>query len=247
MSDNPVKVAASILLDRLDEFERELEDDHVAREYMGHVEPATALLRAALAIAAPAPAIDDQPISDETLAGLRFHVAAGNTISQASGMLYIGKLLQRIDALEAAAKSPAPVGSEPAAWHLVARREILRRAGEMDGSDFAGDLEPTDDKARTVAIIIAAYDFALDVDGRLAGLVAGDQGYASTSIILVEDVAAIKADAHSAGMREGMEKAAQAADEHATAKWGGPGEGTVALQTCARSIASAIRSLQVEG
>lgn len=37
------------LLDRLSEFERELADDHVAREFMGHVAPAIARFRAALA------------------------------------------------------------------------------------------------------------------------------------------------------------------------------------------------------
>lgn len=37
------------LLDRLEEFERELLDDEVAREFMGHVAPAIARFRAAIA------------------------------------------------------------------------------------------------------------------------------------------------------------------------------------------------------
>jgi hypothetical protein len=43
-----LRAEGSFLLDRLDDFEREIMDDELAREWHGHVTPAIARFRAAL-------------------------------------------------------------------------------------------------------------------------------------------------------------------------------------------------------
>jgi hypothetical protein len=49
LADNKVlRADGSFLLDRLDDFEREIQDDNLAREWSGHVSPAIARFRAAL-------------------------------------------------------------------------------------------------------------------------------------------------------------------------------------------------------
>lgn len=50
------------------------------------------------------------------------------------------------------------------------------------GADYAGDITPHDDKERGMAVLRDAYDFDIADDGTLCGLVAGDQGWASTHI-----------------------------------------------------------------
>jgi len=57
----------------------------------------------------------------------------------------------------------------------------------MEAWQYAGDCEPHDDIERTIKIVKAAYGWTLDDDGRLYGLVAGDMGYASTSIVLDDE------------------------------------------------------------
>lgn len=71
--------------------------------------------------------------------------------------------------------------------HLKFRRDAFLLAMNLDGSDFAGDVDPVDENsveglARTLSIVASAYEWSIDDEGRLFGLVAGDQGIASTSI-----------------------------------------------------------------
>jgi hypothetical protein len=53
MTSNRVTEEAAFLVERLREFENVLTDDHVAREFMGHVEPSASRLEALLAAAPP--------------------------------------------------------------------------------------------------------------------------------------------------------------------------------------------------
>lgn len=71
--------------------------------------------------------------------------------------------------------------------HIAFRRQALDMAATLDGSDFAGEVSAVDHNdvaglARTIAIIAAAYDWTVADDGTLVGLVAGDQGWATTGI-----------------------------------------------------------------
>lgn len=85
--------------------------------------------------------------------------------------------------------------------HKKFRLEALALAATMDGSDFAGDLDApgegsAGDWARTLAIVVSAYGWTVDDRGRLIGLVAGDQGYAATGIVIgPETMAAISGSA----------------------------------------------------
>lgn len=61
------------------------------------------------------------------------------------------------------------------------------------GSDYAGDIGSHNDPARSLAIVRDAYDWDVADDGTLCGLVAGDQGWASTHIrISAPDAAAAR-------------------------------------------------------
>lgn len=112
---------------------------------------------------------------------LRAGVAYNEVHGDPADTLHYGRGM--IEAMRAALASPAPAESGEPAWK-VARMEALEKAKGIDGGDFAGCLEPPNDLATTLAIIAAGYEFTLDVDGRLAALVAGDMGYASTDILL---------------------------------------------------------------
>lgn len=62
---------------------------------------------------------------------------------------------------------------------------------EIEAWQYAGEIDPHNDMDRTVAIVRAAYGWTLTDDGRLCGLVAGDMGYAATSIVLDDETVAI--------------------------------------------------------
>lgn len=116
------------------------------------------------------------------------------------------------DAALSSASIPAPADKLPA--HKKFRRDAMLMAMAMDGGDFAGDLDPVDENtveglARTLAIVSAAYDWTVGDDGCLAGLVGGDHGYATTSIVVRDAVSAPdKAEAR----REALEEAAKVAE-----------------------------------
>jgi len=72
------------------------------------------------------------------------------------------------------------------------RREAFMLAMELDPANFAGDLDEVDDNtvegmARTLAIVAGGYNWTTDDSGRLAACVAGDQGYATTGLVLGAD------------------------------------------------------------
>lgn len=68
----------------------------------------------------------------------------------------------------------------------MTRLEEIRQRAEAatPGADYAGLIEAHDDIDRTLAIVRDAYGWQVMATGRLCGLVAGDMGYASTSIVL---------------------------------------------------------------
>ena len=104
-------------------------------------------------------------------------------------------VLECIDTLlSIAAKSNA--ARESAALNqlqpLDFRRQALQRAMDLDVHRYAGDLSEVecntvDGMARTLAIVSAGYNWTMSDDGRLAACVAGDQGYASTGIVVEQD------------------------------------------------------------
>lgn len=67
----------------------------------------------------------------------------------------------------------------------------MENKSEIEGWEYAGACEPHNDTERTIKIVKAAYGWTLDDDGRLYGLVAGDMGWASTSIVLDAETLAI--------------------------------------------------------
>jgi len=85
----------------------------------------------------------------------------------------------------------APQAGEDVPKHIAFRRAALARAAELDGSAFAGDLDPLDDDdtveglARSVAIVLAGYDWTVDpTSGRIVACVAADQGFAATTLVV---------------------------------------------------------------
>ncbi|MBX9760676.1 MAG: hypothetical protein K2Y29_17990 [Beijerinckiaceae bacterium] len=68
-----------------------------------------------------------------------------------------------------------------------ARAALSDAPAPVSARQYAGDIDPHDDMARTLLIVQSAYGWTLTDDGRLIGLVAGDMGYASTSIVLDEE------------------------------------------------------------
>lgn len=76
--------------------------------------------------------------------------------------------------------------------HIEFREKAFDMAKKTDPSEWAGsfdayDEETPEDLARTLSIVAGAYDWTIDLNGRLIGLVAGDHGYATTSIVLSKE------------------------------------------------------------
>ena len=94
--------------------------------------------------------------------------------------------------------------------HIKFRREALELALKMDASDFIGNFnapiseDTVYELAKDVAIILAGYDFVCDDNGRIGACVAGDQGYAATSINIKDSIDAIYAEGYAAGLAVGM-------------------------------------------
>lgn len=110
-------------------------------------------------------------------------------ISEYHAGYVIGQLAREVKELRAlASRSPAIQQGEPA--HLAFRRKAFELAMTMNPADFAGDLAAVDTNtidglARTLAIVAGGYEWDVTNDtGQLAAVVAGDQGYATTGIVL---------------------------------------------------------------
>lgn len=72
--------------------------------------------------------------------------------------------------------------------HIAFRKKVLEEAYNLRGEDFVGEFnsggEEVEDYAKQIAIILAAYDFTISEDNHLMALVAGDQGWADTGIVV---------------------------------------------------------------
>jgi len=75
---------------------------------------------------------------------------------------------------------------KPDVEFLRALADAAGQAAPVPPPVAPGDLEPHDDREKTVVIARTAYDWCLDDNGRLCGLIAGDHGYASTHIVVEE-------------------------------------------------------------